>query len=319
MEITDMNEAEVESMRYDPYGTMTITVGGTPQSSDVLGQYWGFTGRFFDEECGLCYCRARAYIESLGRFAQRDRLGQRAGPNLYTYASASPPCRVDPLGLRDSADPPEGARLAAGSALDAAKYDMGWCAGESTSPENCQECCGFAAWDAMAALGAATVALCKECAEAFPKEKKEAEELGVDASAITNGLEVFENVEKAAELLGGAAEAAVAGEQGAGAAAGFSMGYNVAGAGVAIQAAESLLNVLAKHRADELDALKNPYIGCLKQGAAYVSHAMSRLQDMYEDCMASCRGRWGKNCDRITPTKKAWRWLRTNNDYRTYR
>jgi len=31
MEITDMNEAEVVSYRYDPYGTVTITVGGTPQ------------------------------------------------------------------------------------------------------------------------------------------------------------------------------------------------------------------------------------------------------------------------------------------------
>ena len=46
MEITDMNEAEVVSYRYDPYGAVTITVGGTPQGSDPLGNPWMYTGRF---------------------------------------------------------------------------------------------------------------------------------------------------------------------------------------------------------------------------------------------------------------------------------
>ncbi len=39
MEITDMNQAVVVSYRYDPYGKATITRGGTPQSSDPLGNH----------------------------------------------------------------------------------------------------------------------------------------------------------------------------------------------------------------------------------------------------------------------------------------
>ena len=43
MEITDANQAAVASYRYDPYGSVTITRGGQTQSSDPLGQHWGFT------------------------------------------------------------------------------------------------------------------------------------------------------------------------------------------------------------------------------------------------------------------------------------
>ena len=99
MEITDMNEAEVESMRYDPYGTMTITVGGTPQSGDVLGQHWGFTGRFLDEETGSYYYRARCHLPVLGRFGQRDPIGYAAGPNLYEYCYSSPLVWIDRFGM----------------------------------------------------------------------------------------------------------------------------------------------------------------------------------------------------------------------------
>jgi RHS repeat-associated protein len=75
MEITDMNQAEVVSYRYDPYGKVAITRGGTPQSSDPLGNHWTFTGRFLDEETGLLYYRARYYDPVTGRFLQRDPLG----------------------------------------------------------------------------------------------------------------------------------------------------------------------------------------------------------------------------------------------------
>jgi RHS repeat-associated protein len=99
MEITDMNEAEVVSYRYTPYGAVTITVGGTPQSSDPLGNPWMFTGRFLDEETGLYYFRARTYSPSMGRFLQRDPLGVAAGPSLYEYAFGAPSVHTDPLGL----------------------------------------------------------------------------------------------------------------------------------------------------------------------------------------------------------------------------
>jgi hypothetical protein len=59
IEITDMNEDAAMICRYDPYGAVTIEVGGTPQGSDPLGNPWMHTARFHDEETGPAYYRAR--------------------------------------------------------------------------------------------------------------------------------------------------------------------------------------------------------------------------------------------------------------------
>jgi RHS repeat-associated protein len=104
MEITDMNEAEVVSYRYDPYGAVTITVGGTLQSSDPLGNPWTYTGRFHDEETGLYYYRARYYPPETGRFLQRDPEGLAVGSNLYEYTRGRPVVARDPTG-RDPDEP----------------------------------------------------------------------------------------------------------------------------------------------------------------------------------------------------------------------
>jgi RHS repeat-associated protein len=98
MEITDMNQAAVVSYRYDAYGKVTITRGGTPQTSDPLGQHWAFTARFLDEESGLLYYRARYYDLATGRFLQRDPSGYAAGPNLFEYAGSDPANVIDPSG-----------------------------------------------------------------------------------------------------------------------------------------------------------------------------------------------------------------------------
>ncbi|MFQ5691379.1 MAG: RHS repeat-associated core domain-containing protein, partial [Gemmatimonadota bacterium] len=98
MEITDANQAAAVSYRYDPYGKVTITVGGTPQSSDPLGQHWTYAGRFHDEECDLYYYRNRSYSSTLGRFLQRDPIGLIDSPVLYEYARNSPANYIDPLG-----------------------------------------------------------------------------------------------------------------------------------------------------------------------------------------------------------------------------
>jgi RHS repeat-associated protein len=98
MEITDMNEAEVESYRYDPYGAVTITVGGTPQSSDPLGNPRTYTGRFHDEETGLYYYRARYYSPVTGRFLERDPIGPFRNGRLYEYCKSRPTVVLDPSG-----------------------------------------------------------------------------------------------------------------------------------------------------------------------------------------------------------------------------
>jgi RHS repeat-associated protein len=104
MEITDLNQAVMVSYRYDAYGRVTITRGGTPQSFDPLGNHWTFTGRFLDEEAGLFYYRARYYDPSTGRFLQRDALGYAASPSLYSYVDSSPLSRIDPSGHEPDKD-----------------------------------------------------------------------------------------------------------------------------------------------------------------------------------------------------------------------
>jgi len=99
MEITDANEAVVVSYRYDPYGKVTVTRGGQAQTTDPLGQGWGYTGRFRDEETELWYYRARYYDPTTGRFLQRDPLGVSSGPNMYEYSRSSPVVYTDPSGL----------------------------------------------------------------------------------------------------------------------------------------------------------------------------------------------------------------------------
>jgi len=99
MRIEEPDRTEAVSYRYDPYGEVTITRGGTPQGSDPLGQYVTYTGRWRDEETGQWHYRARAYEAAHGRFAQRDPLGIVSGDNLYVYAASSPLVFVDPEGL----------------------------------------------------------------------------------------------------------------------------------------------------------------------------------------------------------------------------
>ncbi len=104
VEITDMNQEEVVSYSYDPYGSMTITVGGTPQQADPMGQHWGFARGFSDEESGLWYFRSRYYSAALGRFLQRDPIGLAAGANVYEYSYSAPSVWTDPLGLTPDDD-----------------------------------------------------------------------------------------------------------------------------------------------------------------------------------------------------------------------
>jgi RHS repeat-associated protein len=99
MVITDLNEVAAVGYRYDPYGKVTITRGGTPQTSDPLGQHWTFTARFSDEESELLYCRARYYDLDRGRFLQRDPVGYGEGPNLFTYVDSNPGNEKDPSGM----------------------------------------------------------------------------------------------------------------------------------------------------------------------------------------------------------------------------
>jgi RHS repeat-associated protein len=114
MEITTASQTEAASYRYTPYGAVTITRGGSVQSSDPLGQHWGFTARFHDAETGTTHIRARTLAPSSGRFFQRDPEGVRDAASLYQYALHRPTRVKDPSGrtvficYRDLIDSPIG-------------------------------------------------------------------------------------------------------------------------------------------------------------------------------------------------------------------
>ena len=99
MEITTTTQSEAASYRYSPYGTLTITRGGTPQSIDPLGQSCTLTGRPLDPEIGTMSFRTRSYGASEGRFLQVDPLGIQSADRAYGYAHANPVTFSDPLGL----------------------------------------------------------------------------------------------------------------------------------------------------------------------------------------------------------------------------
>jgi RHS repeat-associated protein len=106
MRIEEPDRTEAVSYRYDPYGEVTITRGGSTQGSDPLGQYVTYTGRWRDEETGLYHYRARAYDPVRGRFLQRDPLGVVCDPSLYEYVDSNACSYGDPLGTYKFRPPP---------------------------------------------------------------------------------------------------------------------------------------------------------------------------------------------------------------------
>ena len=99
----------VRSYDYDAYGTPYVKIGQTYVklkaylsnplfSQSTRGNDRLYTGREYDGETGLYYYRAREYSPELGRFLQRDPIGQMDQVNLYTYVGNSPMVGVDPSG-----------------------------------------------------------------------------------------------------------------------------------------------------------------------------------------------------------------------------
>lgn len=98
--IADAAGNVVERYRYDAFGEVAIFDGaGAPLTASAVGNSFLFTGRELDPETGLYHYRARAYSPQLGRFLQRDPLGQIPDANVYRYTGNHPLDSTDPLGL----------------------------------------------------------------------------------------------------------------------------------------------------------------------------------------------------------------------------
>jgi RHS repeat-associated protein len=98
--VTSASGQVVERYRYDAFGQVTFL---TPASAAIVSSAVTnnvlFTGRYYDTESRLYDFRARTYDPYLGRFLQRDPLGETASINLYAYASGNPINAADPTGM----------------------------------------------------------------------------------------------------------------------------------------------------------------------------------------------------------------------------
>ena len=92
--ITDDAGTKVVSYEYDEYGKIRKSTGS-------LENEIKFTGRWFDEDTGLHYYRARWYDADACRFVSRDPIGFDSGDsNLYRYVNNNPVNFIDPQGLQ---------------------------------------------------------------------------------------------------------------------------------------------------------------------------------------------------------------------------
>jgi len=81
----------------EPFGVNTPDEN--PSGLGVFEFPMRFPGQYADKETNLNYNYFRDYDSGMGRYAQSDPIGIRAGVNTYAYVEASPMRAIDPMGL----------------------------------------------------------------------------------------------------------------------------------------------------------------------------------------------------------------------------
>jgi RHS repeat-associated protein len=100
---TTASGTATERYYYSPYGSLTFLDASfnvlTTQQSQI-GNSVTYTGRQYDAESGLVYCRNRLYHPGCGCFITRDPTSYHIPTlSLYDYGSSSPTVYRDPMGL----------------------------------------------------------------------------------------------------------------------------------------------------------------------------------------------------------------------------
>jgi len=90
--MTDNSGSKVAEYGYDPYGRVT-------KISETVAADFAYAGYYLHSRSGLNLTRARAYSSTLGRWINRDPIGEEGGINLYDYVANDPIFSADPSGL----------------------------------------------------------------------------------------------------------------------------------------------------------------------------------------------------------------------------
>ncbi len=94
---TDDNQNVLTRYEYDVFGAIRNETGTSDNTRKL-------TGKEFDADSNLYYCAARYYDPYIGRFTQRNPIGD--GVNWYAYTRNNPLKFVDPTGLQTEAPRP---------------------------------------------------------------------------------------------------------------------------------------------------------------------------------------------------------------------
>gem|GEM_PF-3826708 len=89
----------VATYEYSPFGELLRADGAYAKENPFR-----FSSKFTDDDTGLVYYGYRYYSPSLGRFINRDPIGESGGNNLYGFAGNDPVNGVDVLGLTEADD-----------------------------------------------------------------------------------------------------------------------------------------------------------------------------------------------------------------------
>ncbi len=92
-EITNSSGTIQAQYAYDPYGQVTKIAGSGPDSD------FQYAGYYYHGPSGLNLTLNRAYNPGLGRWINRDPIGETLGANLYSYVNNETISVIDPSGL----------------------------------------------------------------------------------------------------------------------------------------------------------------------------------------------------------------------------
>jgi RHS repeat-associated protein len=87
------NGSTTARYEYGPFGEMIRSSGDYASANPIR-----WSSKLYDDETGLSYYGLRYYTASLGRWANRDPIGEEGGTHLYAFLLNSPGSKIDAIG-----------------------------------------------------------------------------------------------------------------------------------------------------------------------------------------------------------------------------